>query len=44
MYMLKKITNYISPKKSESNILSLRPHPHSLTAKYIKENCKNIYK
>ena len=39
MYVLKKITNYILPKEPKSKyILSLRPHPNSLTAKYINLN------
>ena len=42
MYMIKKFTNYISSKKTENNIINLRPHPNSLTAKYIEKNRKNI--
>ena len=42
MYILKKISNYMTLKKNKTHHLSLRPHPNSLTTIYIKQNIKVI--
>ena len=42
MYVLKKLSSYISFKKVETDNYSLRPHPNSLTTIYIKRNTKYI--
>ena len=41
MFVFKKLASYIRFKKYENDNINLRPHPKSITSKYIVQNYKN---